>query len=141
MAELLVTIGVLGVTAILALPLLLTYWQASTLEAGARELQAVLNGARQLAIKENTSVCVTSGGTRVQLHVGTCLSPAWTGPGTDNSGWVRLTNGVQVTAATANVTFSYLGAANPAGTYTVTNPADGRTLTVTVAASGRVTIP
>jgi len=135
-----VVLAIIGVMAIVGVPLLLSYWQASTLEAGARELQAVLGNARQLAIKENTAVCVTNASNRVQFHVSTCGSAAWTGPGTDGSGWVRLTNGVQITAATASVTFTYLGAASPAGCYTVRNPQDGRTIAVVVAASGRVTM-
>jgi hypothetical protein len=47
---------------------------------------------------------------------------------------------MQVSAATANVVFTNLGAASTAGTYTVRNPANGRTLSVIVAASGRITI-
>ncbi len=143
LAELMIVMSIIGVMAVLAFPLLMTYWRASTLEAGARELQSVLNDARQLAIKENTNVCVTNDGTRVQLHVGTgnpCGGTAWTGPGTDASGWIRLANSVQVTGSTANVTFTYLGAASPAGTFTVRNPADGQTVCVVVATSGRLTI-
>ena len=41
---------------------------------------------------------------------------------------------------TASPVFTYLGAASTPGTLTVTNPTDGRTLSVVVAASGRVTI-
>ena len=43
-------------------------------------------------------------------------------------------------ASSANPVFSYLGAASPAATFTVTNTSDGRTLSVAVSASGRVTI-
>jgi hypothetical protein len=40
----------------------------------------------------------------------------------------------------ADLVFSYLGAASPASTYTVTNTTTSQTLTVTVAASGRISI-
>jgi hypothetical protein len=65
----------------------------------------------------------------------------WTGPGTDGNGWFALQNNVNVSSATANVAFNYLGTAITAGTYTVQNPVDNSTMTVTVALSGRVTIP
>jgi Tfp pilus assembly protein FimT len=124
------------------MPSLLSYWRASTLNSGAQELQALLNSARQLAIRQNTSICVERSGTRVRYRLGGCAGAQWTGPGTDANGWIALSNSVQVTNDTANVVFSYLGAANPAGQYTVTNPADtNQSLTVTVAASGRITIP
>lgn len=142
LTELLLVAAIVGVLAVIASPFLLSYWQASTLESGARELQTILNSARQLAIKQNTSVRVMNDGTRVQqqvLNAGTWGN--WVGAGTDSNGWIALSNAVQVTGSTANVTFTYLGAASPAGTYTVRNPADNRTITVTVATSGRVTIP
>lgn len=133
-------IGILGtVTA----PMLVSYWKAATLKAGAQELATLLNGARQLAIKDNTSVCVAQSGTRVQYLKGSSpcgTGTVWTGPGTDSSGWFTLANSVEVTATTANVVFAYLGNATTAGAYTVRNPVDSKTLTVTVASSGRVSI-
>jgi hypothetical protein len=47
---------------------------------------------------------------------------------------------VTVTAS-ANPVFGYLGAALPVATYTITNATTGATLTVSVALSGRLTIP
>lgn len=144
LAEMLVTVGILGLAAIVALPSLLSYWRAATLTAGAQELQTVLNSARQLAIRQNTSVCVERSGPRVRFFTnGACAGGVWVGPGTDGSGWIGLANGVEITASPgAPVVFTYLGAATPAGTYTVRNPTNtAQTLTVTVAASGRVTIP
>jgi Tfp pilus assembly protein FimT len=138
----LVVTAVIGITAALTLPLLVSYWHASTLTAGAQELQAVLNNARQMAIRQNTSVCIERSSNRVRYLIGSCGGAQWTGPGTDTNGWISLSNGVEVTNSSANVMFSYLGAANPGGTYTVRNPMNtAQTATVTVAASGRVTIP
>jgi hypothetical protein len=75
----------------------------------------------------------------VQLHLATCGGTIWTGPGTDTTGTITLANGITVASA-QNVVFTYLGTASTAGTYTVTNPRDGRTMSVIVSASGRVSI-
>lgn len=130
-----------GLLVALLVPSLVSYWRASTLTAGAQELQAILNSARQLAIRQNTTVCVERSGTRVRFRTGGCGGTIWTGPGTDADGWMHLGNDVEVASNTASVEFNYLGAATTGGTYTVRNPIDAGTLTVTVAASGRITIP
>lgn len=143
LAELLVVVAVIGITAAIATPFMVSYWKAATLKAGAQELATLLNGARQIAIKDNTSVCVVQSGTQVRYLEGSspCGSgTVWTGPGTDSSGWFRLANNVEVSSTTANVVFAYLGNATTAGAYTVRNPVDNLTLTVTVASSGRVSI-
>ncbi len=141
LSELVVTMAIIGIVAAIGTPYFISYWRAARLRAGAEELAAALNGARQLAISRNSTVCVTNDGTRIRYHVGGCGNAAWTGPTTDSQGWIRLTEGVRVTGATANPVFTFLGAANPAARFTVQHPTDGATLTVTVAASGRVTIP
>ena len=142
LAELLVVIAILGLLAALGVPYLVSYWQASTLTAGAQELQTILNGARQLAIRNNTSVCVKRNSTGMQYLTNGCAGVVWTGAGTDNAGWIPLVNGVTITAGPApDVVFTYLGAATPGGQYTVKAPSNAQTLTVTVAGSGRVTIP
>jgi Tfp pilus assembly protein FimT len=135
-----VTAGILGAAVAMTVPSFLSYWQVATLKAGAEELVTVLNSGRQLAIRENTGICVAQAGTRVRYLLGSCAGTVWTGPGTDADGWIRLANGVEITASTAAVIFTYLGGATPAGTYTVTNPRNGDTLCVVVAASGRVRI-
>jgi prepilin-type N-terminal cleavage/methylation domain-containing protein len=139
--ELLMVVGLLAVIMALAMPYFISYWRTSALRAGAEEFAAALNGARQVAIKENQTVCVKNAGGSVRYAIGSCGSTTfYTGGGTDSSGWIRMQNNVTVSGAT-DVTFTYLGAAGTAGTYTVTNPVNNSTLTVTVAASGRVTIP
>jgi prepilin-type N-terminal cleavage/methylation domain-containing protein len=141
LAELMVVVGLIGILTAISVPFFLSYYRAATLKAGAQELQAVLNTARQLAIKENGSVCVTNNGVRVQYRVGGCAADPWLGPTTDGEGNIGLSSNLRVTGSTTNVVFTYLGAAAPAATYTVQNPLDGAMLTVTVAASGRITIP
>ena len=142
LAELLVVIAILGLLTTLGMPYLISYWQASTLTTGAQELQTILNSGRQLAIRNNTSICIKRNTTSVRYLTGGCAGGAWTGAGTDGNGWIVLANNVSITnGPAADVIFSNLGAANPAGTFTVQGPSNAQTLTVTVAGSGRVTIP
>lgn len=70
----------------------------------------------------------------------TCAGSPWVGSITDGAGNIALQPGFTVSASGSPV-FDYLGRALPAVTYTVTNTAAGSTLTVSVATSGRVTIP
>jgi prepilin-type N-terminal cleavage/methylation domain-containing protein len=136
MTELMVVMVVVGVLTATGLPMVLSSWRASSARAGAEEMVTVLNEARQLAIKENVDVCVTNDGARVQFHLTACGNPAWTGAGTDANGFIRLSKNVTVSSANTLV-FRYLGTANDT-TYVVT--ANGRTMNVTVATSGRVRI-
>ena len=139
LAELIVVLAVIGILTAFSVPMMFTYWRTATLTAGAREVAAALNSARELAIRENNNVCVTTDGTRLQYHLGTCGAATWKGPVTDGSGNIRLDNRVTV-SATANVTFNYLGAAVQAGTYTVLSPSGAGTMSVTVTQNGRVRI-
>jgi prepilin-type N-terminal cleavage/methylation domain-containing protein len=136
--ELLVVVAVIGIIMAASAPSLLSYLRTSRLRAGAEEMTTVLAQARQLAIKDATTMCVTNNGSRVQYRVGTCAGTVWTGPGTDSAGFIQLANNITVTAG--QVTFSYIGTAPVAGTYTVADPHDGRTLSVVVASSGRISI-
>jgi len=142
-AELLVVIAIIGIIAAVGTPVCLSYLRASTLKGGAQELATILNRGRQLAISQNTTVCVSQGSNKVRFIRGGCSgagTTVWTGPGTDGNGWLTLQNGVNVSSATANAVFDYMGAAATSGVYIVQNPTNNATLTVTVALSGRVTI-
>lgn len=138
------TIELLAVVTMLALlfagatPLVLG-WRMSTLSAAAEELKALLNTARTLAITQNTSVCVTGVGAGIRLFVGGCAGPVWTGPGTSNDGLIALTSSVRIIAGSP-VVFTYLGAAVPAGSYTLEEPRDRASLRVVVSASGRIAV-
>ena len=140
LTELIVVVGVIGIIMAASAPFFLSYLRTSALRTGAEEMVTVLHQARHLAIKDNTSMCVTNDGTRVQYRIATCGGTVWAGPGTDAAGFIRLVNNITV-ASGQNVVFTYIGTA-PAGTvtYTVTNPQDGRTLSVIVTPSGRVSI-
>ena len=60
--------------------------------------------------------------------------------GTDNSGNIKLTSAVQITN-NPQVAFTYLGGASTSGVYNVRNAVNNTVQTVTVTASGRITIP
>ena len=145
LTELIVVIGMIGLLSLLAVPSLLTYWQSSSLTAGAEQLASVLNRARQLAISRNSSVCVERNGTAVRLRPTTatpadCTSAVWTGVGTDSAGLIQIASSLQVSAASASVIFTNAGGASTTGTYTLTDPKTNRSRTVVVSTSGRVTI-
>ena len=138
--EVALVLAIVGILSALATPLFLSFYQASKLRVGAAELAAFLNQGRQLAIRSNDNVCVHITPTAMHYHLGSCAGAVWTGPGTDAAGNLKTPDGVTLTA-TADPIFSYLGAAAPAATYTVTNTQNAATLKLCVAASGRIRIP
>jgi Tfp pilus assembly protein FimT len=147
MTELMVVLGILAALAVFSIPTLTAHLRTVTLRAGAEETVAVLNAARQLAIRMSTTVCVRNDGIQAHYHVGTCGAARWTGPGTDTVGNIQLANGLRI-GGTNNLCFNDLGAgtASPApcapnGTLTVTNPALGASLNVIMATTGRLRIP
>ena len=134
--------AVIGVLFSMMVPSFLSYYQASQLTTAAQQVRTLLSQARELAIKQNGNTCVQlASATQMQYYLNTtCTGSAWLGAGTDGVGNITLPQGVTVTAS-ANPVFGYLGAALPAVTYTITNATTGATLTVSVALSGRITIP
>jgi prepilin-type N-terminal cleavage/methylation domain-containing protein len=140
LVELMVVVAVIGIVAVVGLPVFVTYWQGATLRAGSEELTTVLNNARQLAIASNNTVCVTTSTTTIQYHVGACGNATYVGPGTDGAGNITLTSAVQITN-NPQVAFTYLGGASTSGVYTVRNPVNSTQQTVSVTASGRITTP
>jgi prepilin-type N-terminal cleavage/methylation domain-containing protein len=137
--ELLVVIAIIGAIAAMSTPSLVTYWRVATTKAGAQELAAGLNRARQLAIALNQGICVEVMGGRYRYRINGCGGAIWTA-GAGANGFFTLANNVLVTA-NANPVFDYLGGAVPAATFTVANPNGGPTRSVVVSASGRVQIP
>jgi len=147
-----VVLGIVGIVTALATPMFLRYYQGAQLTAAARQLATTLNSGRQLAISRNDSVCVHSAPASLHFHVGTCASAVetptvasrdggyWVGAGTNAGGNFAIPGGMTITT-TANPQFTYLGAAAPGATYTVKNTRTNTTLTVTVAGSGRITVP
>ena len=144
LVELVVVLGMLSLLTAFAVPSLLSYYQSSSLRAGAEQLSAVIHRARQLAIRQNTSVCVELTGTTVRLRTTNvtppdCAGTVWAGVGTDSAGIIRIANDLQVGGA-ANAIFTNAGGASAATTYTLTDPKTGRSRNVLVAVTGRVSI-
>lgn len=138
--ELMVVMAILGIVTVVAVPQMITYWRAATLRAGAQELAAALNRARQIAVTQSRNVCVEVVANRYRYWLNNCGGGTpLPGPGTDVTGFYGMANNIGVTV-NQNPVFGYLGAANPGATFTVTNPQGGATLSVVVAASGRVQI-
>ena len=91
LVELLVLVGVIAVITSVSAPAFVAYWRSATLLGGARELTTIINRGRQVAISQNTTVCVKQGGsTQVQFLTGGCAGTVWTGPGTDGNVWFTL---------------------------------------------------
>src|SRR5713101_7240336 len=57
LAELVILVAVIGILSVMAVPSFLRYYQAAALKSAAQQLVALVNQAREVAIKENTKVC------------------------------------------------------------------------------------
>ena len=143
--ELMLVVALIGIMTTIGVPYVNSYYHAMKLRSGADELAALLNSGRYLAIKQNANVCVAVSSSSVQYVTGTNATcgggTVYVGPGTKSDGTMPLQNTMQLTGATASVVFTNLGGASQGGTYTIRNPVNGHTLTVTVSGSGRITIP
>ena len=143
MAEVMVGIAVIGSLFTLAIPFFLSYYQAAAVRSASQQVIALLNQGRELAIQTNSTqgVCVNlPSPTQMRFVQNGCGGAVWTGPGTDAAGIINLPQGFTLGPAT-DVVFDYLGAAQPAVTYTMTNTASGTALTIRVAVSGQVRSP
>lgn len=130
--------SVLGVLATVALPTAWTLLPSATARGGAREIQAVLNQARMVAIQTRQNICVRSVTGGFRLLQGTCAGAAWIGQDMNETGMIALSN--DVVWSGASPVFTAFGTASTTGVLTV-HHASGSTLTVTVQPSGQVTIP
>jgi Tfp pilus assembly protein FimT len=140
MVELVITIAMILIVSALAAPSFMSYYRSAHVRAGADVVKAYLNEGRQLAIRGNASVCVKSTSIAIQFLQTNCTGTAIAVAGlSGTSGNVRLPE--NITLSTTSAIFTNLGAASSAATYTVTDTVSNRQLTVTVSASGRVTIP
>jgi prepilin-type N-terminal cleavage/methylation domain-containing protein len=141
--ELIVVMAIIGVIAAISIPNLITYYQTSTLKAGAEELATALNRGRQLAITQNRSICFQVVGNQYQYTYG-CGGPVVWLPGAGAGGFFTLANNVLIANGGVNPVFNYLGAATTAGTLTVTyvnqSGTPGASRNVVVSASGRIQI-
>jgi Tfp pilus assembly protein FimT len=140
LVELLLIVAIIGILITISVPFLVTYLQAATLKGQAESVATWLNQGRQLAIRNNQNVCADIDGAGMHYHLVNCLGTVWVGAGTNATGFIPFPAGITMSVAAPTV-FNYLGAATPAATYTITQTSSGRTITVTVATTGRITIP
>jgi type IV fimbrial biogenesis protein FimT len=139
--ELVITVGMILIVTTFAMPSFISYYQSARVRAAAQTVSAYLNEGRQLAIKTNGSVCVSYTTSTMQFRTTNCSGSLISVAGlTNSSNSVRLPDGISLTANTSAI-FGQLGNATTAAQYTVTDTASNRTLTITVAGSGRITIP
>ena len=139
--ELLVVCAVIGVLCLMTVPFFLSYYQAAAARANVQQVITLFNQARELAIRQNATVCVTMpSNTQMAFLLGSCAGAAWTGAGTDTAGNINLPQGFTI-GPLNNVTFNYLGAAGAVTTYTMTNSTTSATSTISIALTGRVTSP
>lgn len=133
-------LAVVAILCAITAPTLVGYRHATALRAGAQELAAAINHARQLAISLNAPVCVAVGvgGLRLEGVSGNaCTGAALRVAG---SATIELASGLLIENAGPKVILTSLGAAIPGGSYTVVHPVTGTSLRVVVAASGRVSV-
>jgi Tfp pilus assembly protein FimT len=139
-AELLAVVTVVGVLALIGVPAVLGYLQTTSVREAARELQAGLNRARATAIMTHRNICVAlSGTTGYQMLQDSCAGTALT-PDDAPSGVFTLGNNMTLGNAGNAPVFTPFGTASPGAVFTVQEPG-GASGTVTVAVSGRVSVP
>lgn len=137
--EVLIVVAVIGILSVTVIPFFINFLQAERARGAARQVAALLNQARQLAISRNTSyrVEVDTANNRLRF-VRTSDNAAWTGPGTDSNGYVKLAGDASIACSNTNPVFNSLGAATPAATLRVQDTQAAAQLYVTVSASGRI---
>lgn len=142
--ELAVVMGLIAIIAAISIPFLLGFARSQRTQGAARELVALLNQARQLAITRNMPFSVDVEITpqdRLRFCSGTATpcpgETVWTGAGADANGWMRLANRDRILLGPA-ITFSTLGAAINAGRLRVQDAQGTACLDVVVSVSGRI---
>jgi hypothetical protein len=124
--------------AALSIPMILTATSTFSMDRGARETQAALNQARTLAITSRQNICFQAVAGGYAFLQGSCAGAAWIGTNTTGTGLFRSAD--NVTMSGGGAVFTPFGTASTTAVITVSVPS-GRSTTVTVQPSGRVTIP
>lgn len=138
--ELIVVISIIGIISLMvATAFWQSFYQDQVLRASSEVISTYLQQGRSLAIRTGQNICADNDGGGLHLHLGSCAGTVWVGAGTSASGYFTTPTGVSIAMSAAPV-FNYLGAATPAATYTITNTKTGSTRTITVAATGRISV-
>ncbi|MBZ0170536.1 hypothetical protein MELA_00008 [Candidatus Methylomirabilis lanthanidiphila] len=141
-AELLVTIGIIGIVSVTAFPVFVNFLQATQTRGAARELVDLLNQARQLAIATNSryQVEIDTANNRLRF-VRTNNGQPWIEPGTDGQGYRRLENQARLSNTNRPAfAFNPLGTTPDTGTITVQDSSGHSSLGVVVSTTGRIRI-
>ena len=140
-AELVVFMALVGILSVMSVPAFISYYQSAAARSNTQTVITFFNQARELAVRQNDTVCVTlPTNTQMVLRLNNCGGAIWTGPGTDALGNINLPPGFTI-GPLNSVTFNYLGAAGAATTYTMTNSTTTDTMTISIALSGRIKSP
>lgn len=152
LAELLVVIGIIGILAVVTLPVFVNVLQTQQARGAAQELVTLLNQARQLAITANGKYQVeididnnrlrfvrTSGDAAPGCNPGNPANPVCIGPGTDAEGYRRLENQARLSSTNVNPTFNHLGTGDN-GTIIVEDSRSSSSLNVVISSMGRIRI-
>lgn len=141
-AELLVTIGIIGIVSVTAFPVFVNFLQATQTRGAAQELVDLLNQARQLAIATNSRYRVEIDIANNRLRfIRTSDSQPWIGPGTDSQGYRSLENQARLTnTGRPSYNFNPLGTTPDTGTITVQDSSSHSSLGVVVSTQGRIRI-
>jgi len=144
LAELLLVVAMVAIMAFIAVPFMLSYMPSATVNYAARELQSGMNRAKLTAVTTRQLICIKANGGGYEFWTGVsagCIGGAvLLQTGTNAAGTFTLGNSVSVALVTTNPVFTQFGTAVQAGQLRVTG-VGGIQQTVTVQASGRVTIP
>lgn len=151
LSELVVVLAVVGLIIAAGIPYFLVYLRNAVLTGGVQEVRDALTRAKQLAITTRQCICVEvasdttyrfrQGAAAAPCAVAVCNGTAWTGVGTDASGYLRLENRVRISNGGVSPIFTLFGTAPPGpAIFTVTAPS-GATRTVTVTGGGRISSP
>jgi prepilin-type N-terminal cleavage/methylation domain-containing protein len=145
--ELVIVVAVIGIIAVPTTIYFLNFAQAQALNGAAQQMVNHLNQARQLAITSSTSYRIDFDKTNAKLRFlrpascvpstsGSCT--AWTGPGTDSSGYRHLENGARIQCLPiATITFNFLGVGS-SGTIGLQASTGNAVRYVIVSTTGRV---
>jgi len=122
----------------LTIPVGLTFLRSATTSEGARDVRYRLNQARMLAVSHRQPICVQFTTAGYQFRQSSCAGAVVTNVETGPNGVMGYAE--TITVAGGSPVFTQFGNATQNTVLTVTGQ-NGRATTVTVALSGRITIP
>jgi prepilin-type N-terminal cleavage/methylation domain-containing protein len=141
LVEILLVVAVAVILVSMCMPMYFDYMRKADAQAAAREAEAILDLARMQAIKQNCDVTATRSTGGFTFSRSGCSATAGTFkvPGMTASGIYPMATRSTLSGP-ASVTFTRLGAAKVARTFTVRSARYGTTMRILVNKAGRTTI-